>query len=481
MIKITRKEIKRHGGYLNAINHACFDYLHNLMGRSKCFRPIKELDKLDRVILHIDPHIDEYFAALLFVSSLPPKFRNIQYMETPVVSETFDVHLRKYFPNAAVFGIGSEIAGGAKPLFSFDEHVRNKRREIPSCSEVVSRFRFNNRIPRSILKVLKEINEIDASGGAHDQNIGNIIKSGHTIRLVLENQMSELDSRSDWISPFWKWTIMNVSITSIIYCLEENVTLNNDKILQENVKVSLGYFESYCKFHFHHEYQVVIDRIRQTYLAQKNVLKTAVLPKSKNISQELLLGKVTLAVKSCFGASVTQIVMMHYWEIIYHANRSYFGIYDQLKNPFEKKGQIFSNNQFGYFEKREIKQFSFIPFFRKNAPAHNTLKPWILLVEPLPSVSGSNRPLTTILRKLNHGFGFIYLWAPSQGVVLFKGSGIPSDIWRKLKQKMKQKEPSLWHDEGYEHFILNGNKTHQYVQRTTITIDDLEKMVSSIK
>jgi len=63
------------------------------------------------------------FAILLFKACLPPNKRNVPIEEAIIHSCDNDIAAKSTWPEAAVFGIGNTVNGGAKPLLMYDEHV----------------------------------------------------------------------------------------------------------------------------------------------------------------------------------------------------------------------------------------------------------------------------------------------------------------------------------------------------------------------
>jgi hypothetical protein len=65
---------------------------------------------------------------------------------------------------------------------------------------------------------------------------------------------------------------------------------------------------------------------------------------------------------------------------------------------------------------------------------------------------------------------------------LFKGTHIPEDKWQRLVRVIESKEDECWHiiersDGTIAPFILNGNKTHQYVPRTALDDKSLVELI----
>jgi hypothetical protein len=102
---------------------------------------------------------------------------------------------------------------------------------------------------------------------------------------------------------------------------------------------------------------------------------------------------------------------------------------------------------------------------------------------PAAGIARANQAIASLFNKDNAGCGLILIKDSSLGTsVLFKGSGIPEDKWQALVALIKSKEDECWHviyNSGgtIAPFIINGNKAHQYVPRSTLDATTLVELV----
>ena len=114
---------------------------------------------------------------------------------------------------------------------------------------------------------------------------------------------------------------------------------------------------------------------------------------------------------------------------------------------------------------------------------------WLFQLKPHPSVFNAEKALATFLRKKNVGFGLILINDITNGTKAIKrGQTVPNFFWTKLKQliinadKKIWGEKQVWYDTTEDHrdpadFLLNGNKAHQYVPQSDLSIAQLEEHV----
>jgi hypothetical protein len=248
MIELNQKFQNDNGGFLYSISVKSTQYIREILRKHNSLKKNQiDLNKLDRTIVHSHPHLDEYFADLLFRSCLPDYKKGIDYMEMSVESQEYDSTCHAYWPNGAVMGIGATLNHKPNSIYLFDEHTKDGNARDPSCSQIVANQILKNHLPHSIRVILKEVNEIDATGGAHTQHIGNIIKAVHQIRFMFKREKTVLNSLQNWLPDQWKKTIMDASITAIIYCIENRIELKKHfRIGGALIKESMEHYFKNC-------------------------------------------------------------------------------------------------------------------------------------------------------------------------------------------------------------------------------------------
>ena len=491
MIPISKKSINENGGLLITLRNESYRYLQNILKSKRLLKKIPvEIRNLDRTIVHTHPHLDEYFADLLIRSALPTSKMNIEFKELSIQSIDNDSTCKAYFPNAIVMGIGSMVAGGAKALKVYDEHLDRGKKSHQSCSDIVSKSIFK-KVPWSIGKILTEVNQIDASGGAHPQHIGNIIKATHQVRSVLKRGRNYRESIKQWVSPEWKKTIMDTAITSIIYCLEEKIDLREYTSEQDKIlKKSLEHFQIHSPFAKDKHFKTTINRVRDIYLNQKLVYKQARLPNIEYSSQLLILGRVCFALNKCWGENIAQIIMTSFWETIYQSQLVFNELTFDLNNintsndfseHLTKYGIIRQKSIYNSRIKAEDSKRIKIP----KSGFHNQI--WFIEIDPTPRLLMGNRPLINYLNKKNMGFGVMFVNDRFNcSKAIFRGSTFPYFYWEKLIDRICELEPKSWHKvkneetKQYASFVINGNPAHQYVPSSELELEDITNVINSL-
>ncbi len=475
MLRIDKKYIERNGGLLHALRKKSNRYIKALLEKENCIRSSTiHMNKLDRTIAHTHPHLDEYFADLVFRSTLPQNKLDIDFIEMAVYSLEHDAGCKAYWPNATVFGIGATASGGVSPLVLFDEHVLKGKKRDESCSQMLVNQILFPGIPLSINRILKEVNEIDALGRAHDQHIGNIIKTGHEARIPFKIEEKKADSVYDTLDAEWKKTLMDTSITSIIYCIEHGINIDTyPKQKEESIRESLNYFIEHCGHNQNHFFTETINRMKNTHFNQTVVFKKAKLPKTQSENQLLVLGRVCFALEKCWGQQIANIIMMHWWEFIYLGQLSFQKLSHQFQEFDLFDGRF--TNEYGDFQR------SILPL---SSNTNNDV--WLIWANQNPNLVKGNRAILNYINKNNEGLGIVMIEDNFKFTkTVMKAKAIDQSIWELLVDVIVSLEPDKWHvvhaDNGnYAPFILNGNPSHRYIKQSEITLVQIESILKEL-
>jgi len=462
---------------------------HSLGGR------INDIENLHRLIVHTDPHLDEYFAELLYRGCLPPFKRDVEFIEQSTFSEDHDLDLIALGPNSAGFGFGGNAGGGAKFWALYDEHVKGAGRTERSCSEIVAKNHCGN-LPFSIRVVLEEINRIDSSGGAHPQHLNNIIKTLHNVRFVFKSSHNKKDELKNFLSPVWKRAIIDASIVAIIYCTENRIDLLKvDKEKEDSVRDS---FNHYFKFSPHKEDPYFTEAYNEIKKNLFNLSKTFDDSnfKTDKKPQSLIISRIAFACDKAWGKELSKLIMLHYWETQMQGQLIFMKILDEIKKMHLASVDRVTTS-LGSIEKISIHDHSFQQAIKTKERVNGVFQERISYaanknlsvyeISPVPSAFGVHRSLTYFLNgKDFQGFGFILVNDKFNGTkALFRGNGVPDAAWRKIVDKINSIEPELWYEASstltQSFFLLNGNKTHQYVPPSDIEIDSLASIVKSVR
>lgn len=502
MIQIDRNDIQRTGGLLSAISAKCVEYLQRLL-------QLPNLSGIEKVlkwyIVHTDPHLDEYFAEFLFRTCLPSTTLNVEFIEESLHSATNDFGAQLLWPEAIVFGIGNTVSYGVQPILLFDEHVTSKGKALSSCSAVVTDYlerRAKVSIPNSIQTLLYEISTIDEFGNAHPQHLGNIIKSLHNVRFLFSKGATSKDDVRDILSPFWKRTIIDSCLVAVIHALQNNIDLIADPSAKKKaLQKSLNHYVTNTPHKSHPNFEIAHQSIASNYGNQKGVFDEALLKGTggqilidrlgNQIPQLLILSRICYACYFAWGETITNVIMMHFWEIEFQKQINFLILSDELNKAFLKEKSVDRRTPIGVV-RREILQPIEIDkeIFDKYTHQKKTIKRrvplWILNVVPKGDVFNAHQPALNYINSNNDGCGILLLEDSVLGTkTLFRANLTPYDKWEKLVKTIKSIEPNCWYDPSTDptrpaNFINNGNKAHQYVQRSGLDLHSLCELARSI-
>jgi len=502
MIQITNTDIKNNGGLLSALHFKCSNYLSNIL-RQISLTGIEKY--LRHHIVHTDPHLDEYFAELLFHSALPNQISRVEFLEESLYSATNDFGAKLLWPNSIVFGIGSTVSYGVQPLLLFDEHLVGKGKTLPSCSEVVLDYLESEgklTIPKSIKTVLKEVSIIDEFGNAHPQHLGNLIKTLHNVRFLFNKGATQKDDVRDFLSHSWKRTIINIGMTSVIYALENNIDIVGDpSSKKEALKNSLDHYVKNTPHKTHPRFEEARQTISSNYGNQNGVFNDAVLKGAggkvlqdsfgNSIPQLLLLSRICFSSYYTWGEDITNLLMMHFWEVEFQKQINFLSVKEELEKVLLNKNNADIRTSVGVIRVQILPQIeiqkSIQNYQTKQQRIIKLRKPLIVLnLVPRGDVFNAHSPALNYLNSNNDGCGIIFLEDPFLGTkTLFRANNFPNDKWAKLINLIKSIEPNCWYDPSTDPtrpapFINNGNKAHQYVQRSGLDLHSLCELIKNI-
>jgi hypothetical protein len=513
-IRIDAPYIEERSGILNALTTASAQYIYRVLeyhvGRENIKR-FPSSNRLQRTIIHKNAHLDEYFAELIFRAILPPHLKDIEVSEHVLMSKEDDSYAKISWPNGVVFGIHADEAGGAKALAFYDEHHADGTRTKPSCSQLVAEQYIGSKIPKSIQKVLDEVNISDSHGGANQYNVKNLFSAMHDILFVVGKNEVNGEYITKYLTENWKRAIVDSCMTAMIYAYENNLIPDElkddqkeriervtrkslDYFLQNTdlSKYSPEYFEkvsSTIKYHFTiwDEYARSREKNRNKWHQSLN----GAIWKNEDTGEEigkqiLMLQPVCFALHKCWGDNIANFIMMHIWQILFHQQNSFQEIKNEILQITNSIGK--GETKFGYIEKAIIEDVKFHAEQSKKDLRKRTLN----LDSPLwvysAIVADPKYPnVATVIKHIinnsyeeegNNGFGLLILHDKTiNSKIINNGQTIPGRVWQQLSDKVANIEPDCWfqlkNTEGkYADFILNRNKAHQEVLPSELIDND---------
>lgn len=502
MNTITQADVLASGGVLAALLDKSAEATLRALGSNIRPTPSRVVDSLNRIIVHTDPHLDEYFAELLLRACLPREKWTCEFLEQSIYSATEDLTAKHLWPSSAVLGIGSTAADGILPLMLFDEHVAGQVRIAASCSQIVADKMLTD-VPESIASVLREVNIIDEFGGAHQQNLSTLVKTLHDVRFWFGKDVDDDVEVRDVLSADWKRAIVDACLAAVIVCLAEGVDLIGDPAAKRaSLSASLDNYVTHSVHSGHPRFDNAVHRVRSTYGDQARVFQEAVLRNrthpildsaNQPIPQLLLLSRICFACEHCWGEKWRDLIATHFWEGEVQNQLNFYAVEEALAGLFAD-GKPRAVTPVGVFTRTVLPEI--LAEVRTPGPHLKTVKKqrrvWVLTVTPSAGVLRSHQAVTSYLNKNNDGCGVVLIRNSSAGTTaIFKGSAIPADYWERLVTEIVSKEGEAdptsdpmgcWHvihdsQGGIAPFILNGNKSHQYVPRSVIDAQALSEVV----
>jgi hypothetical protein len=508
MINITRDEIQHAGGLLSALSIKSAEYIATFLKGKKIVLP-PNISELKRIITHSNAHLDEYFAILLFRACLPPHLRKIPVEETIINSHTNDVVAKTTWPEAAVFGIGATVTGGAKPLLIFDEHVpHGKYKKNLSCSDLTLKKLIKNNImlPLPLNKVLGEVHHIDANGQAHYKQLNNICKWFWDREFIFHMGKSSLEIQKDTLRDDWKQAIIEATIAAAVYS-NSNYDKKTQVSWKETAKESLSHYEQHTLLKNQEYFKKSIKTLRGRILNFQGAELKSKLPDGSHeivkdangnpVKQKLVLPYLTLACLNCWGPILGQIILSHFWESRILMQMSFEKITHVLNSIIiQGKEKISMPSPIGKIEFQILNDIS-IKVTETNPKTKEsrtkTVSPWIIQLTPSPGIEAAKGPLTGFLNTQNSAVGITSIKSQYGTLVLSRGNNLPYEVWKDLADTLINIEgdandpqsPGCWHitineSNTYESFLLNGNKSHQYVPRTSLDFRNLVQLVRKV-
>ena len=485
MLTISEQDIQKTGGFLAALSDKSCEYVRSIFNVQDFPALGGKESSLERIIVHTDPHVDEYFAQLIFRACLPPDRRGCEFLEQSIFSTDNDLDCQQLWPSAAVFGIGAATSGGVSALYLFDEHVASPGRPkiAPSCSHLVAN-KMLRVIPNSIATVLKEIDVIDDCGNAHPQNLWNLIKLLHEIRFVFKMDANSSRLVNDSLSTEWKKALFDASLTAVLYCLENQIDIiSNPLEAKASIEKSLKNYSQNSPHIAHVRFQDALQQIRSTYGNQEIIFKDAVLQdrtgpikdsSGNYIPQLLLLARVCIACEKCWGEKISNVITTHFWEVEMQKQLNFYLVKDAVAELFTKNVDRLVCPA-GFLRKQILPSID----LGKGQQA----QVWIVSISPEVSVFRPNQGISNYINKKNAGCGLILIQDTVRGTnALSMCSGVPQSKWKLLVDLIVSKEPDYWHvttqaSGDIAPFILNGNKAHLYKPRSGLDVNILADLV----
>ena len=508
-IEMSKDYVMESGGLLSALSRKSAEILRKGLSSLRVQTYSDDtLSKLSRVLVHTQPHIDEYISSWFFRSCLPDEKYDISKGEVALFSQDNDETAKTEWSNAAVLGVGNVVNGGAQALLQFDEHGMNSADEQHSNSLAMLLKRTmlgSQRPPYPLYQLLNEVDVIDAFGGGHAKNLATYVKYLNNIPIFLIDKSStEHNHRSPYfLDNEWKSAIVDACLAALFLALSENcVDFTDEKIWLPALKVSLADYSARTALQTEASFKETRGRL-YSYLTnlfirsktkgdlvfhvmnEEGVMIPKITKDGKKTSLLMLMPYMPYLCYKYWGGVLGQFLLLPFWECRFYKDISFINTWKTLNSEITSLDEDIINMQ------TSVGEFSLL-HCKPSDNDDNT--PWIIDFFPTPRTI-SPGPINRFLKIKNKGIGYTIFRDPhTDTIVLSKGEGSRQLEWRLICDKLLELEGSA-NDVGVEcgcwhvtknpfsiaSFLLNGNPTHRYVPKSKITAQSLADIVNDVR
>ena len=509
--KMLKNSLKKTNGIIPAIILTSVKVMRELMRAGGV--KLKNLDandrksfaKIERILTHKDPHLDEYMAALILRAALPGDKKMIPLEETALWNARNDTRAKLTWPSSILLGFGGAQDGGAAAGFLFDEHVTDdEQQRSGSVTKIIwERFIENSELksaPKALFSILREINHIDDNGGAHPLHIGNLIKTLHYVDIFRDADINTVDR----MDSSWKEASIYACIISFLMGEKDNVR-NFNKQAVAAIEASLKFYSEHSKHKNNPEFEKIYKKLaydctrgftkiktekpedaKAIYLTfinengEKEIVRDE--EHSNYVQQMMLMPNMAALCKKYWGDKMANIILYPFWEMLVQQNLAYQEALKAINKVIKEHAKQDVLN-----ETSEIGQISVLysgynieADVKVNGVYEKKSCPIVLL-----DVSSANRSvfkaMHSVMNQIFNGVGyeiFRNLDKNSPSLILTRGKNIPVKIWERLVDILVRQDGSSdsrhkighWHrvtnsDGKLGTFILNGNAAHKYVPK----------------
>ena len=508
MIDIS-KNLKKTGGIIPAITLTCAEIMRQHITKSGM--TMKRIDdpRIKRILTHANPHIDEYMAALILRAVLPVSKKLIPMDETYLSSHNNDVRARSSWPEAILLGFGGTHNGGARAAILLDEHTSDEQKaKDESVTQMVCSKYLEGRMSPALFHLIREVNHIDANGGAHDQNIGNYIKRVHGADVFSGFDVHG-NVMNDRMDSAWKEACIYACITALLLGEADGLNYTSWKYWNEHarqdVTESLEFYREHSAYrdnpNFPEEYSRQLNFCTGDFAGRrksdKNMLLTAknddgsrtALTDSKGntLFQVMMMPYIASLCKRYWGEKLANIIMFSFWDTKIQQNLTRLECMRAIEGVLAKYPDCDVVN-----EPTPIGQVSIL--YSGHNVAYGGKEYPVVLID----VSSTIQARDAMLGVLNTKFGSIgYTLFRNQdksspSLVFSRGSKVPGEFWKLIVDELLARDGSSdsrrllgkWHvvkdpNGNLGTFILNGNAAHKYVQKVARTASGFMRIIKN--
>lgn len=488
VVSLGQDYILQSGGLLRAVSRKSAEMLRSELSGLSITRYSDEIMARWRyILLHCQPHLDEYISSLLLRACLPDEMHRLIVDETVLYYRFDDKEAQYLWPSSAVLGVGNSANGGAEPLLLFDEHIPNgsQAKQTSLAMTMKRNLLGKQHPPNALYEMLREVNYIDQFGSSHPKSLAVYIKHMQSVLLPTASGLT--------MSPEWKCAALDAYLAAYLYAIKsDSMPFETKSYWEPALKLSLGDFASRTALREYPEFQSSFHKVqnyltnRFAYNAQRNGLcyyiPNANKPtKTSSAKYHLLVPYLPYVMFRVWGGALGQCLLMPLWEgrILHDMMFSRTCAKVSENMSFDGEG-VCSIPEVGEIDVRMTKRFCV-----------DGVSATVLDVTPINQMIPASA-FNHVLKKIAGGVGFTIFRNPdTNSIVLTKGSNISQEVWERLCRELLELEGSsdnceccgAWHESrsinGLAPFLLNGNPTHRYAPSSRITAGMVVDMLDS--
>lgn len=523
MIDIT-KNIKRTKGVIPAITKTCVEIMEkHLKSSNITFKPIKDVEKAKRILTHMDPHIDEYMAALLLRAGLPEDKKMIPLEETYLSSVNNDIYAKATWPEAILLGFGGTHNGGARAAVKIDEHIEEgKKPRFSSVTQMVRLFYMEGKLSKPLGAIYKEIDHIDGNGGAYDLNLGRLARELRSVDIFMGKNSEMGGILTTRMDSAWKEASVYACIIAILKAKIDKVPFTSEKYwnehIQNDVEESLNFYRQHSIYaedpkkedKEYPEFHDVFSMIKTNYTNrfQKNlnnkVINMYLTVKGEDGSLRVKADKAGIAIpqimmmpyvislcKTYWGEKLANIILFPFWEYEIQKNMAFRECRKAIKDILDQNPNKTVYNVPTNFGKISIMYPDYTATCQKYGGYGKDGKRRIIGYEERPVVifdlssifPAAGSAAKNIINTDFDGAGFCIVRdmdKNNNNIMVSRCKNITMEEWEKVIKELirldgnsdSRKRVGKWHitqdDNGKPaEFILNGTAPHKYVRKVT--------------
>lgn len=388
---------------------------------------------LPKMVTHRDPHLDEYFATLLFRTIHADQAEFTPTVEISQRDKTLSFELHPQIFQSVIFGLiknEDELELAGQNVVVYDEHTGSGQKLAASVSHLLINKIVASKAPNlnKIGDTLKIVDQVDSGG----ENGGGRLHISAMIKNLHRTNTHEADTGAmGWLSSAHKEAVIYAALSAIAMV---DLTISP----ADAVAQLLGYWQTYRSGGWVVGSDEAANNIEDTIRNYKS-------------DSRLTLPNIAYALGVYWDKQVVQYVLETYFESLVQTQQDFISNLD-------------------------------------DAVVETTIPIGQARVEYIRSGLKDKLPHRARLYKLNKERkpGMVVVHTPQYGITMIcKSNFFSQEVWRKFMTRLQELEPGLWYEVKNDtkqtvDFIVNGTRAHLEVPPTRLGAEDFARILQSV-